>query len=98
MMMSTYDPCLLISLLEQFGVVGMQTDDMLILYDSKFNQLEEDELRKAGFIAKPKEELTTSKLLLFNGCILTKETNRSIRIQQKKQCNKLELVAKDSTD
>jgi len=94
---STYDPCLLISSSEQFAVVGMQTDDTLILCDSGFNQLEEDELKKAGFTAKPKEELTTGKPLLFNGCILTKETNGSIRIQQKKQCDKLELVAKDST-
>jgi hypothetical protein len=34
MITSTYDPCFLISITEdQFGVIGMQTDDIIILAD-----------------------------------------------------------------
>ena len=59
-------------------------DDTLILYDSGFSQLKENELNKARFTAKPKEKLTTDNPLLFNRCILTKEANSSIYLYQKK--------------
>jgi hypothetical protein len=75
---STYDLCLLITSSKCFGIVDMQTDNTLILYNSKFNQLEENELNKAKFTAKLKEKLTMDNLLIFNGYILTKETNDSI--------------------
>ena len=45
MIISTYDPCLLITTLKEiFGVVGMQTDDTIILVNKKFLAFEEDEL------------------------------------------------------
>lgn len=57
---STYDPCLLITKDKNvpFGVVGLQTDDTLILADSEFMKREGVELQKANFLAKPIEELT----------------------------------------
>ena len=72
MTMSTYNPCLLITTLKEiFGVMGMQTDDTIILANEKFLALKEDELQKAKLIAKPKEKLTPKKPLIFNGCVLT---------------------------
>jgi hypothetical protein len=47
-----YDPCLLIIIAYAFGLVGMQTDDTLILEDSKFKALKHEELAKANIIAK----------------------------------------------
>ena len=92
MITSSYDPCLLLtSESKPFGIVGMQTDDTLILCDDKFSQLEETELQKAGFTAKPKTELTINTPLLFNGCTLTK-TNDSMDMKQKNQGEKLDLV------
>jgi hypothetical protein len=39
---STYDPCLLYSTIHsKFGVVGLQTDDTLILADDEFADQEE---------------------------------------------------------
>ena len=74
-----YDPCLLItSLLEYFSIVGMQTDDTLMLCNTKFSQLEEDKLNKTKFTAKPKEKLTIDNPLLFNRYTLTKEVDSSI--------------------
>jgi hypothetical protein len=71
MITSTYDLCLLVTIIENgFGIVRMQTDDIIILADESFSTLEENELLNAKFIAKPKEKLTPNLLLIFNGCVL----------------------------
>ena len=95
---STYDPCLLITKSsEHFGIVGMQTDDTLILCNTDFSKLEENELNEAKFAAKPKEKLSADSPLLFNGCILTKQADGSMRLCQKKQGERLRLVSNDPT-
>ena len=66
---STYDPCLLYSN-HPFGVVGIQTDDTLILGDSKFIQKEQLQLQKASFSAKECEQLSTEYNLKFNGGVI----------------------------
>lgn len=59
-----YDPCLLVSDNQHsFGIVGMQTDDTLILANNKFSECEEVKLT---FKAKPKKKLTLDNPLLFN--------------------------------
>lgn len=69
---STFDPCLLVTTKEapSFGIVGMQTDDMLGLSDGAFAETEDREL---AFKAKQKEFLSADYPLLFNGCKLTLE-------------------------
>ncbi|KAI2610607.1 hypothetical protein GGR54DRAFT_374663 [Hypoxylon sp. NC1633] len=54
MVTSTYDPCLLVSSTNEFAVVGLQPDDTIGLTNETFNAMEEDELQKAGFMAKGK--------------------------------------------
>jgi hypothetical protein len=44
MVTSTYDPCLLITTEEPFGVIGMQTDDTLFLGSEEFAAHEDNEL------------------------------------------------------
>jgi hypothetical protein len=51
---STYDPCLLQSN-EPFSIVGLQTNDTLFLVDETFAEAEQNELRKAKFMAKERE-------------------------------------------
>jgi hypothetical protein len=69
---STYNPCLLIITIKTvFGVVRMQTDDILILGSKEFDTIEDKELTRAKFSVKPKELLSSETLLIFNGCILT---------------------------
>jgi hypothetical protein len=98
MAMFTYDPCLLIITTKAaFGVVGIQTDDTLILGSKEFNTIEDKELTKAKFSAKPKELLSLDTLLIFNGCILTQK-EADIELRQKEQGRKLKtvnLTAKD---
>ena len=66
MTQSTYDPCLLHTSTNGFGLVGLQTDDTLFLADPEFARNEETKLRKANFIAKDQEQLTTKHLIKFN--------------------------------
>jgi hypothetical protein len=90
---STFDPCLLVTTTRDcFGITGMQTDDTLGLGDQRFFDLEEEQLQKAKFTAKPKEILTPDNLLLFNGCKLTQDADGSITLSQKGQSQKLELI------
>ncbi len=92
MVTSTYDPCLLITTTENaFGIVGMQTDDTLILGSEEFSILENDELTKANLSAKPKEVLCSNTPLIFNGCILTQHED-VVELHQKEQAKKLKLV------
>jgi len=65
-----------------FGIVGMQTNNIIILGDDQFLALKEDELVKANLIAKLKEKLSLIILLLFNGCILSLNED-SIALRQK---------------
>ena len=69
---STFDPCFLITTTGTlFRIVGMQTDNTIILGNDQFLALEEEELAKAKLIAKLKEKLNLTTLLLFNRCILS---------------------------
>ena len=68
----TYNPCFLITTKKEvFGLIGMQTDDILILTLKEFLVLEDDELNKAKFFTKPKEALAPETLLIFNRYVLT---------------------------
>ncbi|KAM4061436.1 cwf18 domain containing protein [Hirsutella rhossiliensis] len=53
---STYDSCLLISNTgpDTLGIVGMQTDDTLILGTNNFSTREEEELQRQNFVPSPR--------------------------------------------
>jgi hypothetical protein len=95
---STYDPCLLVTTIENgFGIIGMQTDDIIILADEPFSILEKNELLNAKFIAKSKEKLTPDSPLIFNGCVLVQDGN-IMSLRQKKQGKKIKLIDIDAPD
>ena len=67
-----FDPCFFITTIGTlFGIVGMQTDNIIILRDDQFLAFKENKLVKVNLIIKPKEKLNLIILLLFNGCILS---------------------------
>ncbi|KAM4067583.1 DUF1421 multi-domain protein [Hirsutella rhossiliensis] len=70
---STYDSCLLISNTgpDTLGIVGMQTDDTLILGTNNFSTREEEELQKAEFRSKPKTDITYGTTVDFNAAKMT---------------------------
>ena len=80
---STYDPCLLYRF-GPLGIVGMQTDDKLILADNDFASNEEEAIKKAKIMTKDREYLTFTQPIKFNraqikldsdGIVLTKESH-----------------------
>jgi hypothetical protein len=91
MVISTYDPCLLVTIGQIFGLIGMQTNDILHLCSPEFSATEEKKSQKAGFRSKPKTSLSKSSPLEFNeGRITLLDDHLSLR--QKGQSSKLKLV------
>jgi hypothetical protein len=90
---STYDPCLLYTHKDGFGIVGLQTDDTLFLGDQTFAKAEETELKKAKFLAKEREQLTIENPIKFNGGQIKLSNNGTIELTQTHQCQNLKLVA-----
>ena len=62
----TYDPCLLHTSTNRFGLIRLQIDNTLFLADLEFAHNEETQLQKAKFLAKDREQLTTKYLIKFN--------------------------------
>ncbi|KHJ33690.1 hypothetical protein EV44_g3111 [Erysiphe necator] len=94
---STYDPCLLYSIKDCMGIVGMQTDDTLFLADKIFADKEQKELKIAKFLAKDREQLTINTPLKFNGGIATL-LNNTIMLQQTQQAQNLHLIGTRDID
>jgi hypothetical protein len=88
---STYDPCLLQSN-EPFGIVGLQTDDTLLLADETFAEAEQNELHKAKFMAKEREQLTVNTPLKFNGGLIQLASD-GITLTQERQCKNLSTIS-----
>jgi hypothetical protein len=92
MVTSLYNPCLLITTeKETFGVVGIQIDNTLFLGLEKFATLKDNKL-KANFNVKPRNELSLTSDLIFNGCILTQALDNTMTLIQKDQGKKLQLI------
>jgi hypothetical protein len=102
MSQSTYDPCLLYTDYNGFGVVGLQTDDTLLLANKTFAESEEMRLKEAKFLAKGREKLTQSIPIKFNGGYikLVKDSisKDSITLTQEQQCQNLRIVTMKVTD
>ena len=74
-----------------FGMVGMQTDDTLMLGTTAFGEAEEQARERAQFRAKPKSQLDGNKPLEFNGCTLAKD-DTTLGLSQKGQGKKIETI------
>jgi hypothetical protein len=98
MTQSTYDPCLLHTATNGFGIVGLQTNDTLFLADPDFARNEETELQKAKFLAKDREQLTTQRSIKFNGGNITLQKDNSISLTQERQSKNLRLISAQNTD
>src|SRR5271156_3418811 len=71
-----FNPCFLITTTGTlFKIVGIQTNDTIILRDNQFLTLKENKLVKVNLMVKLKEKLDLTTLLLFNRCILSLNQN-----------------------
>lgn len=99
---STFDPCLLVSnpTATGFGLVGIQTDDTLILSSPSFKTAEYKAIEDAELRGKVPQGLTPKDPLDYNGCTIhmvgQMDGNGYLHIVQKGQGLKLETI--DKTD
>jgi hypothetical protein len=92
MSQSTYDPCLLyLNNPTNFGIVGLQTDDTLLLANLAFAASEQEKIKKAKFPTKEREQLTPEHPIKFNGGII-RQQDHMITLTQERQCQNLTLV------
>ncbi|EED20782.1 conserved hypothetical protein [Talaromyces stipitatus ATCC 10500] len=93
---STYDPCLLMTTKgkENFGLVGMQMDDTLLVSTESFAGEEQVALQEAGFKAKPKTRLSQQVPIEFNGARITLQDEK-VYFRQKGQAAKIKPVGKE---
>ena len=80
MIILTYDLCLLIINNSPLSIIGMQTDNTIILRDEIFN---ERKSQKIIFKYKAKTELKRGTVITFNEYIATRDNNDIITITQK---------------
>ena len=83
MIMSTFNPYfLIITTGTPFRIIGMQTNNTIILGDNQFSALKENKLVKVNLLVKLKEKLNLITLLLFNRCILSLDKDSIILCQK----------------
>jgi hypothetical protein len=108
MVESTFDPCLLHTIQTEstksinqsnstshFGIVGLQTDDTLILADDEFAALEEKKLARAHLTSKKREKLNLIIPIKFNGGLITlanDDNDKSLLLTQPKQFDQIRLI------
>lgn len=95
---STYNPCLLVTktTIKNFRLVGMQTDDTLIVSTEEFSREEQRALEEANFKAKPKQRLETGAPLEFNSAKIILNNDGKIMLRQKGQAAKIETVGQEN--
>ena len=91
MQQSTYDPCLLYRS-SPMGVIGLQTDDTLILADDEFATAEEDAIQTAKFKTKDRDVLTPDRPIKFNGAVIQLTLTGNLTLKQEAQIAKISLV------
>ena len=88
---STYDPCLLYKS-EPFGIVGLQTDDTLMLASDTFSAEEEDAIKKAKIMTKERTHLILETPIKFNGTMIRLAPSRDIMLSQETRVGGISLV------
>lgn len=79
------------------AIVGLQTDDTLIIGDKKFAALEEEKLKEAGFKHKDREVLTPDHPLQFNGSLISMGED-FLTLTQERHCLNLGQVTQEPQD
>jgi hypothetical protein len=67
----TYNPCLLYTLSNSLGIIGLQTNDTLFLADQTFADTKKAKLQNAKFMAKLYKQLTKQAPIKFNKGLIT---------------------------
>ena len=79
---STYNPCLLYTNNNRFGIVRLQTNNILFLTNNIFTTTEDTKLKEANFSVKEREKLTLTILIKFNGGQIKLDNNLLLLTQE----------------
>lgn len=84
----TYDFCLLYTdgNNKSFGIVGLPTDDTLILANNIFAAAKEKELKEVKLLVNNREKLTLNTSIKFNRSYTRLANNNKLFFSQKRQC------------
>ena len=95
MVSSTYDPCLMFNT-DGTAIIGLQTDDSLIVATPTFMKKEQHKLNTANLLSKPIDTLAKGHNINFNGFLITLSPD-GLNISQQHQTSKISLLTKDFT-
>ena len=88
---STYDPCLLYKS-EPLGIIGLQTDDTLMLAEDPFAVIEEVTIKMANIMTKERTYLTPKTPIKFNGTLIQLALSGDIILSQETRVGGISLV------
>lgn len=88
---STYDPCLLYKS-DPLGIVGLQTDDALLLAENSFADAEDNALKHAKLMSNDRDYLKVDKPIKFNGVLIELAPNGDLTLKQETQIANIALV------
>ena len=75
-----------------FGIVGLQTDDTLLLAEDLFADAEEDAIKAAKLMSKERDHLTFDKPIKFNGALIELTPNGDLTLRQEAQIAGISLI------
>ena len=88
---STYDSCLLYKP-EPLGIVGLQTDDTLMLANDAFAVEEENAIKTANIMTKERTYLTLDTPIKFNGTMIRLAPSKDITLSQETRIGGVSLI------
>ena len=88
-----YNPYLLYN---REAVVVLQTNDTLFLRNTNYIIIKETKLKKASYLTKLIDKLSTTKNLTFNRGLILRDLDRTVYLSQKKQYKKIKIIKSNS--
>lgn len=82
MKQSTYNPCLLYRS-DPLGIIGLQTDNTLLLANNTFANAEEKAIKHAKLMSKDQDYLTINKSIKFNEALIELTSDSNLTLKQK---------------
>lgn len=88
---STYDSCLLYKS-EPLGIIGLETNDTLMLAEGPFAAIEEDAIKTANIMTKERAHLTPETPIKFNSTLIQLAPSGDIILSQETRVGGISLV------
>lgn len=92
----TYNFCLLYKS-RPLSIIGLQTENTLILADNTFADAEKNAIKSAKIMTKQHGYLMSTKLIKFNGTKIELASNKNLTLKQKTHIGDISLVKKLDT-